>query len=546
MLKHHSRLLATALALAATATFASAAAAGASARPQARARPAPVLRASHPAPAGVKPRPAAAPLRVPDPRAYAGQKAAANAAAARLAGRPSPALPSVLAPTTARNWAGQRDTTAAPSDSTGAIGTTRYIELVNAKAAVYNRTSNTPTASRTLLDLTGCVTTTCAESVFDPQIIWDPGTKRFFYVTDDIVSSTENFLNFGFSTTATPTLSASSWCQYNLGFGATFPDYPKLGDTKDFMLVGSNDFSGTSFTASTIAWVTKPPSGSMCPAASTFQAGVSGTLKNANGSQAFTPVPANQIDTSSTGYAIARPASIPSGGATFLTVFKVTKSSTGTAVIPATGTSVPVSAFKVPASAPQKGTSNLLDTLDGRNTQAVLATDPAHGGVTALWTQHAVFGGAGSQVRWYEINPAAHSLIQKGTISSSTSFTFDGAISPDRLVNGTTKLFGGDMVIDVVQSSTTTLPAVKVASKIGSGAISSLSTIATSAAADTGFDCIQDGGLCRWGDYAAATPDPAAPTTGTAGKVWGSSMLGAPGGSASSSGWTTRNFAINP
>jgi hypothetical protein len=546
MLKH-SRLLATALALAATTTFASAAAVGASTRPPTSARTAPGLRASHPAPAGIRPRPVAAvPLRVPDPHVYAAQKAAADAAAARLAERPSPTLPSVLAPTIARNWAGQRDTTAAPSDSTGAIGTTRYIELVNAKAAVYGRTSNTPTASGPLLDLTGCVTTTCADSVFDPQIIWDPGTKRFFYAADDIVSSTQNFLDIGFSTTATPTLSASSWCRYNFAFRATFPDYPKLGDTKDFMLIGSNDFSGSSFTGSTITWVTKPPSGTTCPAPSTFQAGVTGTLKNASGSQAFTPVPANQIDTSSTGYAIARPKTIPSGGATFLTTFKITKSSTGTAVIPATGTSVPVSAFKVPASAPQKGTSDLLDTLDARNTQAVLAVDPSHGGVTALWTQHAVFGGAGSQVRWYEINPAANSLIQNGTISSSSSFTFDGAISPDRLVNGTTKLFGGDMAIDVVQSSTTTLPAIKMASKIGSGAISSLSTIATSAAADTGFDCTQGNGLCRWGDYAAATPDPAAPATGTAGQVWGSSMLGAPGGSASSSGWTTRNFAIKP
>jgi hypothetical protein len=214
------------------------------------------------------------------------------------------------------------------------------VELVNAKAAVYSRTSNTPAASGPLLDLTGCVTTTCAESVFDPQIIWDPGTKRFFYVTDDIVSSTQNFLDIGFSTSATPTLSASSWCRYNFSFGATFPDYPKLGDTRDFMLIGSNDFSGSNFTGSAITWVTKPPSGTACPAASTFQAGVTGTLKNANGAQAFTPVPANQIDTSSTGYAVARPKTIPSGGATFLTVFKVTRSSTGTAVIPTIGTSV--------------------------------------------------------------------------------------------------------------------------------------------------------------------------------------------------------------
>jgi hypothetical protein len=131
-------------------------------------------------------------------------------------------------------------------------------------------------------------------------------------------------------------------------------------------------------------------------------------------------------------------------------------------------------------------------------------------------------------------------------VSSSSSFTFDAAISPDRRVNGATSLFGGDMVIDVVRSSMTILPAIKAASKIGSGAVSSLTQVAASAASDTGFDCIQDAGMCRWGDYAAATPDPAAPATGTTGQVWGSSMLAASGGSASSSGWTTRNFAIKP
>jgi hypothetical protein len=539
--------LAAALVLAASAVLVSAGAAGASVGPQAASGTVPELRLNHAAPAGVTPGPTrAVPLRVPDAGVYAAQKAAANAAAARGAGRPAGPARAVLAPGVVRNWAGQRDTTVAPSDSTGAIGTIRYIELVNAKAAVYSRTSNTPTAAGALLQLTGCATAACTDNVFDPQVIWDPGTNRFFYAADDIVSSTQNLLDIGFSTTATPTLSASSWCRFSLNFGSTFPDYPKLGDTKDFMLIGSNDFSGSSFAGSTIAWMSKPPPGSACPAPGTLTVGLSGTLKNADGTAAFTPVPANQTDTSSTGWAVARPASIPSGGATFLTVFTVTKSATGAATIPTTGTSVPVSAFQVPASAPQPGTADLLDTLDARNTQAVSAVDPLHGGATALWTQHAVFGGAGSQVRWYEINPATHALIQHGTVSSSSVFTFDGAVSPDRLVNGTTSMFGGDMVIDVVRSSMTTLPTIKAASKIGSGPVSALVRVATSAASDTGFDCIQGAGLCRWGDYAAATPDPAAPTTATTGQVWGSSMLAAPGGSASSSGWTTRNFAIKP
>jgi hypothetical protein len=551
MFKRHNGLLAAVLALAVPAALASTTAAGAGVRPQARPWPTPVLRAIHPAPAGVKGRPVGAvPLRVPDPRAYAAQKAAADATAARLVARPSRPGTAALAPGLVRNWAGQRDTTVAPSDSTGAIGTTRYIELVNSKVAIYSRTSNTPTASGPLLQLTGCATTNCTgDDAFDVQVIWDPGTNRFFYTTMDTTNDPTlgNGLSFGWSTTATPTLSASSWCRFGLFFGSTLLDYPKLGDTKDFMLMGTNNFSGSSFLGSSITWVAKPPAGSSCPA--TFpKNGITGVLKNANGSPAFTPVPANQTDTSSTGWAIARPASFPSSGATFLTLFKVTKSATGTATIPTTGVSVPVTAYKVPASAPQPGTAFKLDTMDTRPTQAVSAVDPAHGSATALWTQHTVFGGAGAQVRWYEINTATHSVLQKGTITSSALYTFNGAISPDRRVNGTSKMFGGDMVISVNQSSASALAAVKVASKIGTAAISALTLVAGSTAADTGGDCITTSrpNLCRWGDYAGASPDPAAPATGTTGQVWGSSMLSAPGGSSSSSGWTTRNFAVKP
>lgn len=545
MLRHHPRLLTAALILAVPAALISAAASSASAAPTPTSRSAPV-RQAHRAPDHLAPRPArAVPQRVPNPSGYAAEKAAANAAAAR---RSSISPPATLAPTLLRNWAGQRDTTAAPSDSTGAIGTTRYIELINDRIGIYSRTSNTPTASGTLLQLTGCITTGCAsDNAFDVQIIWDPGTSRFYYATDNIVSGgTDNFLDFGWSTTATPSLAFADWCHYGIDYGTTFPDYPKLGDTKDFLLIGVNNFNSSgSYAGSQIKWVGKPAAGTTCPTASAIKDGSSGILKNANGASAFTPVPANQTDTSSTGWAVARPASIPSAGATFLTMFKVTKSATGTAVIPTTGVSTPVTAYKVPASAPQPGTSFKLDTMDTRPTQAVSAVDPAHGSVTALWTQHTVFGGAGAQVRWYEINPATHTVIQKGTISSTSLYTFNGAISPDRRVNGTTTKFGGDMVINVNQSSASALASVKAASKVGTAAISSLKLIATSTAADTGFDCIQLG-YCRWGDYAGASPDPAAPTTATTGQVWGTSMLSAPGGSASSAGWTTRNFAVKP
>src|SRR5438309_1854328 len=81
-----------------------------------------------------------------------------------------------------------------------------------------------------------------------------------------------------------------------------------------------------------------------------------------------------------------------------------------------------VASYGRPPNAPQPSTSNRLDTLDGRLTQAVSGVDPAHGGAVGLWTQQTVAGGAGSQVRWYELNPASHSIFQSGAASDGALY----------------------------------------------------------------------------------------------------------------------------
>lgn len=78
----------------------------------------------------------------------AARKAEASATARSASSGPSATGPAVSAsaPATQRSWQGINDTSHAPSDSTGAIGTTRYVELVNADFALYNRTSNSALA----------------------------------------------------------------------------------------------------------------------------------------------------------------------------------------------------------------------------------------------------------------------------------------------------------------------------------------------------------------------------------------------------------------
>jgi hypothetical protein len=491
---------------------------------------------------------------VPNQDAYLRAKAEAARKARGLSGEERSPQTRANAPASFRTWTGINDTEVGPSDSTGAVGRTRYIEMVNSKFAIYSRTSDTPISQDSLNTLIG----EASGDVFDPQVIWDPSTNRFYYVMDLVFSATDNRLAFGFSKTATPS-SAADFCPYELTFGSEFPDYPKLGDlggTSGLLLIGTNTFNPLTdpetYLGSDLYSVTKPLSGTSCPAASTFKVDQQLNVKTAGGNTAFTPVPANQTDNSGTGYVVARPRSLP---ASFLTIYKVIKNSTGGLTVTDTDNRT-VTSYDVPANAPQPplssgATAQRLDTLDARITQAVSAFDPRLGR-TGLWTQHTVFGGGGAKVRWYEIGPVPSSplLLQTGVVSFSSTFAFNGAISPDRrVVSGSTSKFGDSMIMGFNTSSATSRPAVRMVSKIGANAQSSSVLIRGSSVSLDDFTCRDDDGFpttCRWGDYAAATPDPASSSTGVHGQVWLTDQFVSSQGSSSSSGWGSHNWATRP
>src|SRR6185369_7265789 len=103
--------------------------------------------------------------------------------------RPTGAEPrAARLPATLLNFEGVFDIHTTPSDSTGAVGPTRYIETINDKFAIYNKTSTTPISTGTLSTLWDSGTAITS----DPQIIWDPKTQRFYYAGLIIVSSSDN------------------------------------------------------------------------------------------------------------------------------------------------------------------------------------------------------------------------------------------------------------------------------------------------------------------------------------------------------------------
>jgi hypothetical protein len=475
---------------------------------------------------------------VPDRRAY--DRAKARAARRAGAGTATLASPSFLkrAPSTSKSWSGLSDSGFAPSDSTGAVGTQRFIQLVNSQFAIYDKGSTAPMSSGSLNTLANA---SGADTLFDVQVIWDPTTKRFYYTMIDVVSNTNNKLAYGYSKDASPSSgSGSDWCKYSIGYGSQFPDYPKLGDSKYYALIGVNVFSGDFFTGADAIAINKP-GGSGCQ--SSPKTKIKSDLMSNDSTFAFTPVPANSIDTKGNGWIVAVPSSLPSKK---LSLFKVQKSN-GDAKIQKTATQLKVGDYSAPPNAPQSGNSTKIDTLDGRLTQAIGAVAPNHNDKFAVWTQHTVEGGAGSKVRWYEIKPSEPKVFQKGSVASDTNrYNFDGAISPNRAVKGSDKSGGKNMVLNYVTSASSIFPTIRMVSKKGGNDQSGSVAVKQSPGPIAGFDCFNQN-PCRWGDYASATPDPSSSS-----KIWNVSQWASGNKPACTtqlncpSTWRTQIFIASP
>ena len=197
-----------------------------------------------------------------------------------------------------------------PPDSTGAIGPTRYLEFVNQLVGVYDRNN------LNLLASTDLGTFTAAPSGFltsDPQIQWDPAGNRWFYVAIAFTSNLNNsYILFGWSKTADPSDLAGGWCRYGTQTGTNFPDFPKLGHDANFVLVGTNVFdtsqSSLPFVTADVWAIAKPPATqSTCGASvtTTHFADATHLLKNADGTLAATPVPANTTDSAAGGFIVS-------------------------------------------------------------------------------------------------------------------------------------------------------------------------------------------------------------------------------------------------
>jgi hypothetical protein len=452
------------------------------------------------------------------------------------------------------SWEGVSQDDLSPPDPTGAIGPRSYVQTINLQMAIYDRTGSLIT-SAPFSTLTGV-----DDFLSDPQIHYSVRWNRFYYLILRVgaLESPISTMLWGFSKTNNPTSIPGSFCNYETSFGweGTIADYPKLGMTEHDIMIGVNVYpTPATFIGSDVGWIVNPVSNrkaiTTCPSAGSLVTGKVSQLKNFDGvTLSSTPEPAKQIDFSTDGWIVAVPDSTNSGASgTTLELYHVTENPDRTPNIPVVATSeVTVDAYSPPSPAPQKDGIHPIDTLDGRLTNAISAIDPSHGDAVALWTQHTVFGGAGAEVRWYEIDVANSVLFQSGSVTDPSLYVYNGGVSPDRLIRGKAlakRYFGNNLVVGFSTSSPDDYPAIQMVSKIGANPQSAFVLVQQSPGPEEGFDCFELG-RCRWGDYAGAAPDPGASRFGATGRVWLTNMWTSGVVDPFAATWRTWNWRATP
>ena len=421
-----------------------------------------------------------------------------------------------------------------PPDSTGAIGPTRYLEVVNQLVGVFDRNNLNPLGSTDLGTFTAAPSGLLTS---DPQVQWDPQGNRWFYAAIGFTSNLNNsYILFGWSKTADPSDLAGGWCRYSVQTGTDFPDYPKLGHDANFVMIGTNVFDtrkpALPFVTADVWAIPKPAaSQSTCSGSVTTShfADATHLLKNSDGTLAATPVPANTADSSANGFIVAGhdPSVNPQSKV------MVWHMAPGPALV-ADG-DISVGTYSVPPNVPQPGTSYLIDSLDGRLTQAVALFDPS-AGAEAVWTQHTVGSSGRSMVRWYEFLPGSLTVRQLGQLASTTDFYWNAAVSPSSS--------GDDAMIEYNRGSSSLLAQIGAQTRTKTTPLGQMDAgeVLLGSSSDATQEILFQGNCtsnpCRWGDYSGATPDPVNP-----GVVWGSNQITGPWvfGLAQ---WTTQNFAI--
>ncbi|HEV2352145.1 MAG TPA: hypothetical protein VG028_20115 [Terriglobia bacterium] len=373
----------------------------------------------------------------------------------------------------------------APPDTNGAAGATQYVQWVNVKFAVYDKSTGAllkgPIAGNSLFANLGGACATYNSG--DPIAQYDKLAHRWVMLQPVFTSPYAICIAVSQTSDATGVYNLYQFTAPN----GNFPDYPKLGVWPDAYYGTFNMFSGNRFLGNTACAFDR--AAMLAGNAATMQCFNSGYASllpsDVDGT---TPPPAGE------------PAFFVDFGTNSLNFWKfhVDFATPGNSTF--TGpTNVGVAAFSEACGGgtciPQAGTNQGLDSLADRLMYRFAYRN--FGDHESLVVNHAVTAGTSVGVRWYEIRSpnTTPTVYQQGTFAPDSQYRWMGSIAMDK---------SGDIAVGYSESSSSINPAIYYTGRVPTDALNTMEAENT-IIKGTGS---QTGGLSRWGDYSAMSVDP--------------------------------------
>jgi hypothetical protein len=379
--------------------------------------------------------------------------------------------------------------TSAPPDTNGAVGPNHYVQWVNTSFAVFNKSGALvygPFAGNTLWSGFGggCQ----FNNDGDPIVQYDKIADRWIFMQFSVTAPYPYTVCMAVSTTGDPT---GSYYRYEFaGFGAEFPDYPKLGVWPDGYYATYNLFNnGTTYSGPRFCAYDR----------SKMQTGAAATQQCFTLAVQYGGDLPSDLDGKTLPPA-GSPNYILEFGTNALSMWKFHVDWTTPANTTLTGpVTIPVAAFSMACNGgtciPQVGTTQQLDSLADRVMYRLAYRN--FGDHESLVVNHSVTAGSSVGVRWYEIRSpgGTPTVYQQGTYAPDSNYRWMGSIAMDK---------AGDIGLGYSISSGSIHPGIRYT---GRAATDPLNTLQAESVVFDGAGS-QTGGLSRWGDYSSISVDP--------------------------------------
>lgn len=375
-----------------------------------------------------------------------------------------------------------------PPDTMGAVGPSHVVELINGQYAVYDKTGTL--IVRSSLDAFWVnAGVNPVRFSFDPRILYDTSTSRFFACAVDNAGAENNFL-VAVSNTSDP---SDGWAGFQIDADSDdveWADFPMLGLNAEVVTISANMFpignggSNASFL--------------VIPKADLIAGSVANAtlIENVNFNETgFTPQPIVDLDNGNFPQEILSSFNKTSG-------FLKTSSLLGPAASPTLSTAggfINVTPRNRPPLIDQPGPKVDIQASDNRFNGNVVKQLISGRTNPSLWGAHTVNINGRAAIEWYEIDAVTNAILQSGTIEDPVlAFNYPSiAVNDDGVV--VIGFSGG--------SPSQFMSTYAIAGRTVAG-VTTFDPFFLTRAGVADYQRLDSIGRNRWGDYSATVIDP--------------------------------------